>query len=43
MCETELVKQKRCGKYALRLVGKPKSYFKETTIIDFTPIAKTYL
>lgn len=43
MCEKEITKSKRCGKYSFRLIGKPKSYFKETTLVDFAPISKTYL
>jgi hypothetical protein len=42
MCETQATKPKRCGKYFLKLVGKPKNYFKDTTFTDFTPFPKTY-
>lgn len=43
MCEKEIVKSKRCGKYSFKLAGKGKTYFKDTTLVDFAPISKTYL
>jgi hypothetical protein len=41
MCKEEIIKQKRCGKYSFRLIGKPKTYFKGITVIDFAPPSKT--
>lgn len=41
MCEDQIVKPKRCGKYTLRLIGKMKTYFKGTVEVDFKPIQKT--
>ena len=42
MCKEETAKPQRCTKFTFRLIGKPKTYFKGTTIIDFKPIEKTY-
>mgnify|MGYP007069250175 CR=1 FL=1 len=42
MCKDETAKPARCGKNSFRLIGKPKTYFKGTTMVDFKPIEKTY-
>ncbi len=41
MCKEETAKPQRCTKFTFRLIGKPKTYFKGITIIDFKPIEKT--
>lgn len=41
MCQDQIVKSKRCGKYSFRLIGKMKTYFKGTVTVDFKPIQKT--